>query len=124
MKEQISAELLKLLQSANSATEGASSFLQQKLPELCHQIVSWNIAFDTFFMVLFGVPVVWAFWCLLNRWPDMKDADSRGSADTLWAMALVTALVGIFFFSVNAVDLIKNLMAPDMVVLDYFRHMR
>ena len=124
MKEQLTAELLKLLQSVNSAAGGAGDFLKQKVPELCQQIINWEYAFHIFFSVVFMVAIVIGSWCVHRRLKQEASMEEDGDVDILWLVSWFGVATGVVFFIVNVVSVIYVITSPDLVVLDYFRSIR
>lgn len=122
MKDQIANELVKLLQSANSATEGAGNFLQQKIPELCQQIVNWELAFHLFFFLFFLSMIGFGVYVMKMRWKEQKKCDRYSTFDPTWIGGLLTTAISVILFVVNGVSIIYTLVFPDLVVLNYFRN--
>lgn len=124
MKEQLTNELIKLLQTANGAATGASDVIKQKVPELCHQIINWELTFHGIFAALFLIVLSYGIYMMKQRWEIHKDKINYDSADFIWIVGLTTSLMGGFILIVNVVCLLCAIISPDLVVLDYFKYIK
>jgi hypothetical protein len=125
MKEQILNELFKLLQSANGAANGAGDLLRQKVPELCHQIVAWEIGFHLLFFIFFVLTMAFGVWVMKKFWKDQKERwECNCDCSPSWMLGALVAGASVPFAMINAVDLMYALISPDLVVLDYLRGIR
>lgn len=121
MKDQINSELLKLLQSANKASEGSIAFLQERLPILYKQVVAWEIGFHTLFVVVFCILTVLSAWGVKKRLPMLVESWNEDGPDLIWVISACSFITSLCFCVGNLVEIIRALAAPDMVVLEYFR---
>lgn len=122
MKEQLTNELIKLLQTANGAATGAGDILKQKVPELCHQIINWELTFHGFFAALFFIMLSYGIYVIKHRWEIHKDKVSYDSGDWFWILGLIMSSCGGLFLIVNVACLLYTIVSPDLVLLAYFKY--
>lgn len=117
MNQALGDQVAKIIASAGSACASASAFVQERAPELCRQIVAWELWSNAAYA---GLAFIALFLLALVLYVAYK----KNFADGYAAIALFSA-VGLMF-AVSAVreglyGCVKPLCAPDLVVLDYVR---
>jgi len=120
MKEQLTNELIKLLQTANSTTIEVTDILKQKIPELCHQIINWELGFHIFFAVLFLIMMCVGIYTMRQNWETQREYCKLDDVYFPWMYGLILSLIGGVFMIINVVYLLYVIIAPDLMILNYF----
>ena len=113
MSPEIAKQIADLMSSAQSAGKDAITFLQQQLPDLCNEIVKWQLAKNTIGLIV-CILIFITFLILFIRGVKKNNDDLYLPGAFL---SLLSLCLGIIFL----VNTVQCIVAPKLVLLEQLK---
>ena len=117
MNDQISAELLKLPQNVDGAASGTVEIIKQQFPELCHQIIVWEMTSRFTGMIISLLVVFLGVWLIKHYEAEALEGKSNFNVCTPWIVGFLMILICGIVAGADLFYGMKAIVAPDLVIL-------
>jgi nitrate/nitrite transporter NarK len=113
MNTNIEAQIIGMAQSARAVGKDVYEFAQKQAPELCKEIVAWNLWENGFYAAVFGVAIAFSIWLTWRCYCRFVD-DERLIALPPAALAVCLMIP----FTSHTSDAMKSIVAPRLVIIE------
>lgn len=114
MNVELQNELAKLVKTTNDTTIGIVQMIKEKVPDLCRQIVNYEIGCSCCAILISMMLIPFGLYLTSKRCKIIGNEDKG-----FFSGLLVIICVSVLIFGIGG--LIKPVFAPDLVVVDYVK---
>lgn len=119
MNDQLNERLVSLMDYIGSIAKDADAFARAQLPDVAREIVAWELWSGVFLLVP-AIVAVWLATFFSRKGMAVMKKNSSNADPFPWFMgAAVLAVVGAAGTVTSGTSVIKAVVAPRLVILDY-----
>lgn len=121
MNDKVNEQLADLLAFVKAGAEKTTDFAVEQAPLVAREIVAWQFwsALVTVVMAAALLVAIWTFSLRIWRKATEEDKSDSDSVVMYWIVVLTVSLVLVIPMLLNFPTVIKSIVAPRLVVIDY-----